>query len=560
MSCPVELIAEIAHGVHTNRTRSRIWWLHPHGKQFGKAARLGPLDLIEGARPVILIWSPPQNQCYQILVDGEFVFEERNLGVFLNEFAAKLFEDRTRRRIRCARAFEIQQALLRLPLGKIGMAGDCRRFQGLESLDRGATIPLGDCEFTRAEGQARKQYFTHGCPAVSTVRYKHIQRSLAQFSRALIIAIVKQNYRPVQIKYRRPKLVPFVDEQLAGRCEHLEGACTVTQLVCRQSDKRRSLGNLVPHFQLPESCPRTLRKSRPIPAHVQFEVHLGLIEIAQRPVVRVAGLNAQFASDFVGRDGASVFATEVIQIRYVVLDLSQKERGMLPCAKIAGFAVGFERLGKLIQADVGDAEVAEDDGGIEHLSLFFEYGISTLIKRDGFLKTVLAVKDVSDVRVKAGQAEQVAMSFKDRSCFLAPFVCEIIFSKIDQALQCGGHRACELQFPVERGVDRDRRLVLLAGQLVFVLKVVDMSKRAQAQSAGRLIPKLTAQPPRCLGKAVGAAEVNAHQADDFVEQLLNGFRSLQLWIAAQERTAGALVRYPGENLSPGHIFRRDRRD
>src|SRR5271157_3865273 len=106
MSCPVELIPEIAHGVCAHRNRSRIWWLHPHGKQFGKAARLGPLDLVEGARPVILIWSPPQNQRYQILVDGKFVFEERDLGVFLNEFAAKLFEDRTRSVIGCARAFE----------------------------------------------------------------------------------------------------------------------------------------------------------------------------------------------------------------------------------------------------------------------------------------------------------------------------------------------------------------------------------------------------------------------------------------------------------------------
>ena len=233
---------------------------------------------------------------------------------------------------------------------------------------------------------------------------------------------------------------------------------------------------------------------------------------------------------------------------------------MLPCAKIAGFAVGFERLGKLIEADVADAEVAEDNGRIEHLALLFEYGSSTLIKCDGFLKMVLAVKDVSDVRVEAGQAEQVAMFFKDRSCSLAPFECEIIFSEIDQALQCGGHRACELQFPVERGVDRDRRLIVLAGKLVFVLEVADVSKRAQAQSAGRLIPKLTAQPPRCLGKAVGAAEVNAHLADDFVEQLLDGFRSLQLWIAAQERPAGALVRYPGDSLSPGQILRRDRRD
>ena len=137
----------------------------------------------------------------------------------------------------------------------------------------------------------------------------------------------------------------------------------------------------------------------------------------------------------------------------------------------------------MIEADVGDAEVAEDNGGIEHLSLFFEYGIGTLIQRDGFLKTVLTVKDVSDVRIKTGQAEQVAMFFKDRSCSLAPFECEIVFSEIDQALQCGGHRACELQFPVKRGVDRNRRLIVLAGELVFVLEVVDVSKRAQAQSA-----------------------------------------------------------------------------
>ena len=150
-------------------------------------------------------------------------------------------------------------------------------------------------------------------------------------------------------------------------------------------------------------------------------------------MVWVASLNAQFTSDFVGRDGARIFAAEVIQISYVVLDLGQKERRILPRAKLPSFAVRLQRLGELIEADVADSEVAQDNRGIEHLSLFFEYGISTLIKCDGFLKTVLTVKDIANVRIEASQAKQVAMFFEDRSRSLAPFEREVVFAEIDQS-------------------------------------------------------------------------------------------------------------------------------
>ena len=214
-------------------------------------------------------------------------------------------------------------------------------------------------------------------------------------------------------------------------------------------------------------------------------------------MVWVAGLNAQFASDFVGRDGASIFAAEVVQIRYVVLDLGQKERRMLPCAKFPGFAVDLQGLGKLIETDVGDTEVAEDNRGIEDLSLFFEDGISALIKCDGFLKTVLTMTDISDIRIETGQAKPVAMFFEDGTRSLAPFDRDFVFAKIDQTLQCGAHGARKIQLPVQRGIDRNRRLIVLACELVFVLEVVDVSKRAQTQGAGKLVSKLTAQPGSC---------------------------------------------------------------
>src|SRR5271157_1329264 len=107
---------------------------------------------------------------------------------------------------------------------------------------------------------------------------------------------------------------------------------------------------------------------------------------------------------------------------------------MLPCAKLASFAVSLQRLGKLIEADVGDAEVAEDNSRIEDLSLLFEYRISAQIQRDGFLKTVLTVTDICNVRIQAGQPEQVAVLLEDRSRSPAPFDREVVFAKIDQTL------------------------------------------------------------------------------------------------------------------------------
>src|SRR5271157_1223661 len=156
---------------------------------------------------------------------------------------------------------------------------------------------------------------------------------------------------------------------------------------------------------------------------------------------------------------------------------------MLSCAKLSSFAVRAQSLGKLVEADVGDSEVAKDNSGIEDLSLFFEYGISTLIECDGILKPVLTVKDVANVSIEAGQAEQVAMFFKDRSRSLAPIECKIVFSEIDQTLQRSAHGAREFQFPVERGIDRNRCLIVLACELVFVPEVVDVSECAQPQGA-----------------------------------------------------------------------------
>src|SRR5271157_603372 len=117
---------------------------------------------------------------------------------------------------------------------------------------------------------------------------------------------------------------------------------------------------------------------------------------------------------------------------------------MLSCAKLPSFAVRAQSLGKLVEADIADSEVAKDNSGIEDLPLFFENGISTLIECDGVLKSVLTVKDVANVSIEAGQTKQVAMFFEDRPRSLTPFECEVVFAEIDQTLQCGAHGARQL--------------------------------------------------------------------------------------------------------------------
>ena len=79
VSCPAELVAKFVNRFSSARASGRTRRFHMHGKQFGEATRFGPLNLVEGARLVILIGLPPQNQRHQILVDGKLVFEKRDL-------------------------------------------------------------------------------------------------------------------------------------------------------------------------------------------------------------------------------------------------------------------------------------------------------------------------------------------------------------------------------------------------------------------------------------------------------------------------------------------------
>src|SRR5439155_24592448 len=124
------------------------------------------------------------------------------------------------------------------------------------------------------------------------------------------------------------------------------------------------------------------------------------------PRSAMVGVTAEFtgaASREEPFDGAAVFTAEIVEISDVVVGLVAKAGHVVLHTQGAGLAVTIQGARKIVEADETHGHVVEGDG---HVLPGFVGGkgmIGALVIVQGLVEAILAVKNVANVIVEAGE-------------------------------------------------------------------------------------------------------------------------------------------------------------
>src|SRR5262249_52172194 len=122
----------------------------------------------------------------------------------------------------------------------------------------------------------------------------------------------------------------------------------------------------------------------------------------------VGGLRALFGGAQ-HLDGPSVFSAQKVEIGNVVVGIGNQDRHALLFAVPTSLAVHLQRLRELVQVHVAEGKIAHDGrqsfGIVERNQLV----VSALVTNQRVGEAVLAVIDVADVDIEAGEPQAVTL-------------------------------------------------------------------------------------------------------------------------------------------------------
>jgi hypothetical protein len=181
-------------------------------------------------------------------------------------------------------------------------------------------------------------------------------------------------------------------------------------------------------------------------------------------------------------DGPAVFAAEIVQVGDVVVGLIAQQRHAVALARFAGFLITLERAGKVIQADQAHRHVAKDDGDALGVFVRQQASVSALVVSDGFLETILAVKDVAEVDFKPRETPRVVETGEDFLGAVCRFEGFIVLTQQDERLDGTAQSARGLFLDLRRIVQFDGLFVMFDRRGVISAGVERISLGAQTQS------------------------------------------------------------------------------
>src|ERR1700691_3177548 len=112
-------------------------------------------------------------------------------------------------------------------------------------------------------------------------------------------------------------------------------------------------------------------------------------------------------------DGASILASQKIEIRDVVIGIRDQNRHASLRALLAGNAVKFQSFRKVVQADIAKGKIAENRGQRLPIVMLQQFLVGTLVKCERLGEAIASVVDVAKVDFEPRQAERISLFLED---------------------------------------------------------------------------------------------------------------------------------------------------
>src|SRR5262245_25602115 len=129
---------------------------------------------------------------------------------------------------------------------------------------------------------------------------------------------------------------------------------------------------------------------------------------------------------------------------------------------LSGHPVRFFGLGKFVEADVADSQVAQDDRNVQGIAVLEKTFVSALIQLHGIIETILPVVDIGKIAVQPRQSKSVSEGAECRARLICQLKRSLVLSRIDERLHdaADGERSLKVISGLLK--TRKRKVVFLA--------------------------------------------------------------------------------------------------
>ena len=489
---PVQLLAQMANSLRqfTALVVARLERVGAKCHEVGQATGLGLLHVlkrrlhplgIRGGRRVVLCRAAAvilHGQCDQALVNEQLVLEEGDLQIVAVQLAAHLLQPSVRLLERREGGAGLSDSLFDLPQQPESSMLERRQLLTLETAQRCPCTGSGLLHVVQIEMQAGDQQLAHDGPRLGIGTCEGQQRLASQRHRLVHTTLAGQYHGTVEVDQGRPQPVLFSQEDPAGLVEQAQRQVGLAAM----AHGDRSIGQRLSGFQRQllafESAKGRPRQLHRLLGQIELEIGLRETEVAHGAVVVVAQLFGLLAGQSVEPDRLRIFATQVMKIARVVVDLHDEPRKILALTEGTALLVRLEGLPKVEQVGVAHRDVTKANGGIACPVQRQELAMGSPVKAEGLLPLILTREDYREVVIQDCQAQTIAECLKHLPRLRFPSVDVLIVTQIGQIMETRGacDRGRNLVVQIEEAVKRS--LVVLLGLLVLAGKVVCVGGRA----------------------------------------------------------------------------------
>ena len=168
--------------------------------------------------------------------------------------------------------------------------------------------------------------------------------------------------------------------------------------------------------------------------------------------------------------------------------------------------------------------------------------VGLLVAVDRFLETVLAVVDVPDVQLQAGEAQLIALAGEDLAGLDRRLLGPLVLAEQDERLDRGAEGPAHLRGLPDLAEQPGRLLVVLDGRLVLVERIQGVALCAQALGERLGAPEPAGDELGGLREGQGLFDVDPDPLGHDLAQPRHRFTTEQLGMLREELAPAAVVR------------------
>ncbi len=403
---PAELLAQrhefgpepgigVRLGGHLRRAESQ---------QVGQGARFRLLDQAESGPQLLGAGVAGEGQRDQALVERLLVAGEGDLQLVGGELATQALENGLRLAVGRLGGGGVPARLRRLPGNQTGLELQGGSAACLQVRERGGAMPVRFARVVARERQPGLQDLAAGHAGRQILRRESGMRQPRQAAGLLDAALPGHNPGPVEIHDAAPDAVGLALEAGLALGEQAERLLRQAAAGDRKSPVGERFGGLVLHAQSGEALEGAYRQPLRLQQEVELETDLGLVEVAERPVMPVPLFLAVGPRLLESPQGAGVLAAQVVEIGDVVLDLEGGDGEAVLAEVAARLIIGSGGSLEIVQILVADRQIAQRPADVARLAVELDLFVARLEMLERLGETVLACLDVAEIEVQPGEA------------------------------------------------------------------------------------------------------------------------------------------------------------